>query len=101
MSRRFVHAALVGKYQAAGIRPVLEDVAHFLVRQGLEVSLERQTALNTGMVDYDALDPAEIGQRCDLAVVVADADDARALWACGIDGITGPWASAQRPQSVS
>lgn len=32
---------------------------------------------------------------------VADADDARALWACGIDGITGPWASAQRPQSVS
>jgi NAD+ kinase len=70
MSRRFVHAALVGKYQAAGIRPVLEDVAHFLVRQGLEVSLERQTALNTGMVDYDALDPAEIGQRCDLAVVV-------------------------------
>ncbi len=32
---------------------------------------------------------------------VADADDARELWACGIDGITGPWASAQRPQSVS
>jgi len=70
MSRRFVHAALVGKYQAQGIRPVLEDVAHFLVRQGLEVSLERQTALNTGMTDYDALDAAEIGQRCDLAVVV-------------------------------
>lgn len=70
MSRRFVHAALVGKYQAHGIRPVLEDVAHFLVRQGLEVSLERQTALNTGMADYDALDAAEIGQRCDLAVVV-------------------------------
>ncbi len=26
---------------------------------------------------------------------VNDADDARALWACGVDGITGPWASAQ------
>ena len=28
---------------------------------------------------------------------VDDAEDARALWACGIDGITGPWASAQVP----
>ncbi len=26
---------------------------------------------------------------------VADDGDARALWACGIDGITGPWATAQ------
>lgn len=32
---------------------------------------------------------------------VVDADDAQSLWRCGIDGITGPWASAQRPQSVS
>lgn len=32
---------------------------------------------------------------------VVDADDAQALWHCGVDGITGPWASAQRPQSVS
>ena len=28
---------------------------------------------------------------------VDDAQDAQALWACGIDAITGPWASAQRP----
>jgi EAL domain-containing protein (putative c-di-GMP-specific phosphodiesterase class I)/GGDEF domain-containing protein len=27
---------------------------------------------------------------------VDDADDARVLWDCGIDAITGPWASAQR-----
>jgi EAL domain-containing protein (putative c-di-GMP-specific phosphodiesterase class I)/GGDEF domain-containing protein len=27
---------------------------------------------------------------------VADAADARVLWQCGVDGITGPWASAQR-----
>ena len=26
---------------------------------------------------------------------VADDSDARALWACGVDGITGPWATAQ------
>ena len=70
MPRRFQHAALVGKYQADGIRPLLEEIAHFLVRQGLEVSLERQTALNTGVTDFEALSLDQIGQRCDLAVVV-------------------------------
>ena len=52
------------------MRGVLEDIAHFLLRQGLEVSLERQTALNTGIDDFGALDPAELGRECDLAVVV-------------------------------
>lgn len=70
MGRRFQHAALVGKYQAEGIRPVLEDIAHFLVRQGLEVSFEQQTAHNTGVTDYEALNAEQIGARCDLAVVV-------------------------------
>ena len=54
MISRFRHAALVGKYQAQGIRDVLEEIARFLVRQGLDVSLEQQTALNTGMTDYGA-----------------------------------------------
>jgi NAD+ kinase len=70
MGRRFHHAALVGKFQADGIRPLLEEIAQFLVRQGLEVSFERQTALNTGVSEYDALDAEHIGARCDLAVVV-------------------------------
>jgi NAD+ kinase len=70
MSRRFRHAALVGKYHAQGIRSVLEEVAQFLIRQGLEVSLERETALNTGLTDYGALSPAELGHQCDIAVVV-------------------------------
>jgi len=70
MARRFQHAALVGKYQADGIRPLLEEIAHFLVRQGLEVSFERQTALSTGVTDFEALSLDEIGQQCDLAVVV-------------------------------
>ena len=70
MSRRFHHAALVGKYQADGIRPLLEEIAQFLVRQGLEVSFERQTALSTGVTDFDALTLAQIGAQCDLAVVV-------------------------------
>jgi NAD+ kinase len=70
MVSRFRHAALVGKYQAQGIRGVLEEIAHFLVRQGLEVSLERETALNTGIAGYGALTAEELGANCDLAVVV-------------------------------
>jgi NAD+ kinase len=70
MPTRFRHAALVGKYQARGIRSVLEDIAHFLVRQGLEVSLELETALNTGITDYPALNAVELGRQCDIAIVV-------------------------------
>ena len=67
---RFRHAAIVGKYQARGIRPVLEEVAHFLIDQGLDVCFDRDTAAATGVADYEALSTAEIGKRCDLAVVV-------------------------------
>jgi NAD+ kinase len=70
MPSGFRHAAIVGKFQARGIRPVLEDLAHFLVGLGLEVSFERETALNTGVTDFEALDPQALGQRCDIAVVV-------------------------------
>ena len=70
MSRRFRHAALVGKYHAQGMRNGLEEIAQFLVRQGLSVSLERETALNTGMTGYEALTPAELGRQCDIAIVV-------------------------------
>ena len=71
MARRFQHAALVGKYQADGIRPLLQEIAHFLVRQGLEVTLELQTAQSTGLTDYGAMAPDDLGRHCDLAVVVA------------------------------
>lgn len=70
MAKHFRHAAIVGKYQARGIRPVLEEIATFLSQQGLDVSIERETALNTGIVDFPALSTAELGAQCDLAVVV-------------------------------
>ena len=70
MTSRFRHVALVGKYQAQGIRGVLEEIAQFLLRQGLEVSLEQQTALNTGISGFGALSVPELGRDCDLAVVV-------------------------------
>ena len=70
MPAGFRHAAIVGKYQAPGIRPVLEEIAHFLVAQGLEVSFERETSAATGTTDFDALTAEQIGARCDIAVVV-------------------------------
>ena len=70
MPTRFRHAALVGKYQSQGVRDVLEELAAFLVAQGLRVSIDQRTADNTGIRQYPALEPAEIGAQCDLAVVL-------------------------------
>jgi NAD+ kinase len=70
MAERFRHVAIVGKHQAPGIRPVLEEIAQFLCASGLEVSLEHDTALNTGLTGYDALSHDQLGRACDLAVVI-------------------------------
>lgn len=70
MAERFRHVAIVGKHQAPGIKPVLEEIAQFLCSHGLEVSLEADTALNTGLTGYEALSNDELGKQCDLAVVV-------------------------------
>jgi NAD+ kinase len=70
MASAFRHAVIVGKYQARGIAPVLEELAHFLVGCGLEVSFDRETAEATGLAGFDGLTPAQMGTHCDLAVVV-------------------------------
>lgn len=70
MQSRFRHVALIGKYQAQGIEPVLEDIAQFILRQGAEVTLEHDTAQNTGLAGYPTLDVDGIGAACDLAVVI-------------------------------
>jgi NAD+ kinase len=71
MPTRFRHAALVGKPQGQGIRPVLEEIAQYLVRQGVEVSLEADTAQHTGLAgEYGVMTRNELGKHCDLALVV-------------------------------
>ncbi len=70
MASRFRHAALVGKYQAQGMAALLEDIAQHLIGLGLEVSLEADTARNTGLADYTAFEADELGRHCDLAIVV-------------------------------
>lgn len=67
---RFVHVVIVGKYQAPGARHVVEEIAQFLHAQGCEVSLEHQTAENTGLTDYPSLDVPGIGRHAQLALVV-------------------------------
>lgn len=77
MTSKFRHVALIGKYQASSTgfigdspRKALEDIAHFLERQGCEVALEAETASNTGMTRYPALSVERIGSECDLGLVV-------------------------------
>lgn len=70
MPSRFRHAAIVGKYQAQGIRAMLEEIAHCLVDLGLEVSFERETAMATGVSGFESVPTARLGEHCDLVVVV-------------------------------
>lgn len=77
MKSKFRHVALIGKYNAPATgfaaeasRRVLDDIAHYLVRQGCDVAVEKETATNTGLSQYPALDAAGIGAQCDLGLVV-------------------------------
>ncbi len=70
MKSHFRHVALIGKYHALGSRSALEDIAQFLHSQGCEVSLETETANNTGLLGYPALSVSQIGAQCDLGLVV-------------------------------
>jgi len=85
MPKAFRHAAIVGKFQARGIAPVLEEIAHFLNGRGLDVFFERETAHAMGATGtrgldrvgdvggiggYEALKAEDLGRRCDIAVVV-------------------------------
>ncbi len=70
MSNPFRRVALFGKYQAQGMRPLLDDIASYLTTAGYHVVLDRDTAENTGITDYPAHTTAEMGQHCDVAVVV-------------------------------
>ncbi len=70
MATRFRHAALVGKFNAEGIREELQMVAAFLVRKGLAVTVEEDTAAQTGIRGYPRLAADALGAACDIAVVV-------------------------------
>ena len=77
MTPKFQLVALIGKYQTqtsvsslANARATVEAVANFLHGQGCEVVLEHDTALNMGLTGYQQLTVAQIGEQCDLGLVV-------------------------------
>lgn len=78
MGPKFRQVALIGKYQNAALgasaaalaRAALEDIARFLAARGCAVVLEAQTASNAGLSGHPVLDIADIGEQCDLGLVV-------------------------------
>jgi NAD+ kinase len=77
MMSQFRSVAVIGKYHTtmpnaalASSRQVLEGIASFLSRQGLNVTVEVETSSSMGISGYPTLDIPGIGQGCDLALVV-------------------------------
>ncbi|MDM0043321.1 NAD kinase [Variovorax dokdonensis] len=80
MTRRFRHVALIGKYQSigAGSRSsgsappdeVLDGIGRFLREQGCEVSIQKCAFEGSNTASYRQLSLEEIGQQCDLGLVV-------------------------------
>lgn len=77
MKSTFRRVALFGKYQPSAFggssstpSPAMREIAQFLVSQGCELVLDRQTQANTGLHEYEAQDVEAIGEQCDLALVV-------------------------------
>ena len=76
-TNQFHQVALIGKYHSTGSgaagassRQALDDIAHYLMDQGCDVVLEADTAANMGLSSYTAMNVADIGAQCDLALVV-------------------------------
>jgi len=70
MSQEFKTVAVVGKYQSQGIAEPLIDIAGLLKQNDYVPLIERDTAENIGMTEYDTAPLQEIGERADVAIVV-------------------------------
>jgi NAD+ kinase len=67
---QFKTVALVGRSNTPGIAEPLMALAQTISKRGFEVVFEAQTAEEIGAQGYPALQPAEIGARADVAVVL-------------------------------
>ena len=70
MPIQFKRVALIGKYQTPNSHDALQSVAAFLSRQGCQVVVESETAISAKLDDLPRCALADLGQRCDLVVVV-------------------------------
>src|SRR6516164_3921677 len=67
---QFKTVALVGRSNTPGIGEPLMALAQTIAKRGFEVVFEAQTAEEIGAQGYPALQPAEIGARADVAIVL-------------------------------
>ncbi|WP_028226586.1 NAD kinase [Paraburkholderia ferrariae] len=67
---QFKTVALVGRSNTPGIGEPLMSLAQTISKLGFDVVFEAQTAQEIGAAGYPALQPAEIGARADVAVVL-------------------------------
>jgi NAD+ kinase len=88
MSRTFNTIGLIGKYQDPGIADTLHAVHNYLRGRKLQVLLDADTAANMPGHGMATAPRAQIGERCDLAIVVGGdgtlLDAARSLSDFGI-----------------
>lgn len=77
MQSRFQHIALIGKHHAPPTAEVRQQsyaafsqIACYIEAQGGTAFLEKETAAFTGMEHYPTLSMQEIGERCDLVIVL-------------------------------
>jgi NAD+ kinase len=70
MTLRFKSAALVGKFQSAGIAEPLNSLAQFLDGLGVEVAVEAETARNVGMSRRRVVAAEDIGRHAEVVVAV-------------------------------
>ena len=59
----FHQAILIGKHQAAGVGRTLAEIGAWLAENGVEVSVERQTAHHCDLPGYADLSLGEVGER--------------------------------------
>ena len=70
MPHQFKIIGLVGKHGEPTPRDTLLALSEFLLQQGLEVYLEDETSQKLGTHSLQTASLQEIGERCDLAIVV-------------------------------
>ena len=78
MKPQFAHIAVIGKSHTSAShatntatgQPILASLVAFLLSQGCEVVVEKDTAAHLGAQGCPVMDVAGIAKQCDLALVV-------------------------------
>lgn len=70
MKKTFNTVALIGKYKSPEIAGPLLELARFLETRGVQVAIDRLTARYIGDCPYPVHTLEELGERCELAIVI-------------------------------